>query len=691
MMRAPFALLLATFAALLPAPALASPSFEADFVFGARSATTSGWSEIAVRIDNPDPKPWRGELELSLDEGSGARARPAVTAPFAVDAGSSAIVRLPVHARGYRVAQLLVAKGDRGEVLTKLEVPWIPSSGPILVDLLRGSRLGLALGERQLSLAYYDVRLGTGLAQPLTVTQPKWDKRSGDPILPFRAASVGSATAVLIGSDTLARLQGPELEALTGYVIAGGSLAIVVKRPEDLRHPTLEALTSGEAKVEGPPRKLLLAPVPRPELADNHLSPSSPGFAIPETAEESPVEDERPPYTPPSADALGGFVGYSGGKLRKSPFGASAPHGLGEVHLLAFDPSLPTNVEDAWVHDRIEGLVTHAWNRRAFIAFPHGLSGEYDGATFDVHRQLDPNESSRWLIIASGLGLLVYSVIVGPINFSRAAKRGEPLRALLVLPVFSFGAFALILGLGVVTKGREGRARHLTLIEAGAGMERATARRFRGFFLPRVHDLTIHTSSRESVVRLTSTDFATPQRLVVDRDGLRIADVAAMPWETIVAQEDGFASLGAGVSIIREGSNDAAVHNRTGRGLRAVIVHVPGEPSRYFARIGDGESVRASSGEAVSVHAGPTRAGDILVTPLELFSVGERLEEASRGLLDAWQALDAANGRTVDWFPEDRPVVLAQLDGGEGTTVDSSLKIESDRALLRVVGWGGTP
>jgi hypothetical protein len=37
------------------------------------------------------------------------------------------------------------------------------------------------------------------------------------------------------------------------------------------------------------------------------------------------------------------------------------------------------------------------------------------------------------------------------------------------------------------------------------------------------------------------------------------------------------------------------------------------------------------------------------------------------------------------------PVLLAQMDGGQGKTSDSGLRLESDRLLVRVVGWGGAP
>jgi hypothetical protein len=36
-------------------------------------------------------------------------------------------------------------------------------------------------------------------------------------------------------------------------------------------------------------------------------------------------------------------------------------------------------------------------------------------------------------------------------------------------------------------------------------------------------------------------------------------------------------------------------------------------------------------------------------------------------------------------------VLIAQIEGGEGKTNDSGLRVDVDRVLLRVVGYGGVP
>ena len=41
--------------------------------------------------------------------------------------------------------------------------------------------------------------------------------------------------------------------------------------------------------------------------------------------------------------------------------------------------------------------------------------------------------------------------------------------------------------------------------------------------------------------------------------------------------------------------------------------------------------------------------------------------------------------------PDDVPVLIAQLDGGEGRLKDTGYEIDRDRVIVRVVGFGGVP
>jgi hypothetical protein len=54
-----------------------------------------------------------------------------------------------------------------------------------------------------------------------------------------------------------------------------------------------------------------------------------------------------------------------------------------------------------------------------------------------------------------------------------------------------------------------------------------------------------------------------------------------------------------------------------------------------------------------------------------------------------WGAIEAQAGTEVDWWPDEVPVLIAQLAGGEGVTRDSGFEVTQDRVLVRVIGWGG--
>ena len=69
-----------------------------------------------------------------------------------------------------------------------------------------------------------------------------------DPVLPEQAAGWAPVTVVLTRSADLAKVQGAALEALGSWVLAGGALAVVITRPEDLRMPALTAMLGGEPK-----------------------------------------------------------------------------------------------------------------------------------------------------------------------------------------------------------------------------------------------------------------------------------------------------------------------------------------------------------------------------------------------------------------------------------------------------------
>jgi hypothetical protein len=83
--------------------------------------------------------------------------------------------------------------------------------------------------------------------------------------------------------------------------------------------------------------------------------------------------------------------------------------------------------------------------------------------------------------------------------------------------------------------------------------------------------------------------------------------------------------------------------------------------------------------------------GGVRSRRLDAQQFGEDVEPHASGITAAWQALEDVAGTETDWWPEDVPVLIAQIEGGEGRASDSGLRMDVDRVLLRVVGFGGVP
>lgn len=636
-----------------------------------------GWTGVVVTISNSSASPARGEVRAAIRQ-FGDKRNFEVSAPYAVPAGGAVAVKLPVEVNAYGQIEVRAVDVTRGPIAAVT----LQATEPQHVVLLdaSGSQLKGGINDASVTTMYEEPSRGSrgGGSATVGVVIPRTDPATGDPVLPDRAALYDVADAVLMRSDMLVKLAGAELEALAGFVLAGGTLAVAVTRPEDVRHPTLAAFAGGE-------------------IAQTAVSSEALRTAVPPLAEIRPSSGLAPGEE--VGNALGGF---RGGNLRGSAYGNSAPYGLGEVHLLAFDPTRKPALEDAWVQARMVDAARRAYDRRAHIVFRPGAAGDQHSLT-NVRKQLDPNEGSRWAIAAAAVLLLIYAVIAGPLNYSIAARKNKPLSALRILPILAAITFFLIVGIGMAAKGASGRARHLSLVEAGAGMSKASIRRYRGFFASSAKELTVRTTDATSVVRtaIVSEPGEVEDRLVVDREGARLENVSALPWQTLVMREDGIVSLGEGIAIAKKDAAEAIVKNRSGRDLRAALLRLPSGEVRYFPKIADGDVVESSAGREVGAlpkerswvaQVGTTRTmGSMQIRGLGAYHIGAIVDEDAPGLGDAWLALENAAQNDTSWFLDDVPVLVAQMDGGEGRTSDSGLRLESDRLLVRVVGYGGAP
>src|SRR5450432_2058592 len=509
----------------------------------------------------------------------------------------------------------------------------------------------------------------------LSVTTPQINIVSGEPVLPDLAAGYASATVVLASGRTISSMPPPALDALVSWVLSGGALELAIDRPEDLHSSWLEALAGGRVQSSAAAHQLSAVT----QFAVPIDPPGGGGGGPPHLALES---------AQPSHDLAATFFGLSGANVRVSPWGESCSYGLGEVHFLAFNPDSELGAGDPWLRLKMIDLVRHAWERASVVALPHGQSGLDDARGGSVRRVLDPNESTRWTVVVSTLLLLLYAGLAGPLNFYLAQRAGRPLRALVYLPVWAGIALLGIVALGILGKGVSGRARHLTLIEAGAGMARAAVTRFRGLYGSSADDLTVR-AARGSVLDVVGEPDDITRDLVVDRDGVRLERLREKPWEVQVVREDGFLNLGAGVSLLAGSDGTLTIKNRCARDLLSVVVKAPHESFAYFSKIADGQTVNAQSGRLLGHFTPTTSASGSHALSVDAFR--SDAEERTKGIGAAWDALETLAGSEVDWWPEDVPVLIAELEGGEGKTQDSGLHLDVDRVLVRVIGYGGVP
>ncbi len=649
-------------------------------LLGPGSPAGERWLSTVVRLVNTTEQQLEGHVELTSElSWSRGEKRLRTRAPFAVAGKGRVTLQLPTHGFMHTPPQLAVKAFDgKGKELASANLPDPRPLEPTLFDLSMPSRIGPGVrGKRVAAQHTAPFRSSYSYSAPsLGVASPQVNAATGEPVLPDRAAGYAPATLILAKSDQLTALQGAELDALCHWVLGGGSLAVVISRPEDLRSPILSAMVGAN-----------IQPAPPPAGFGGQAE-----FVVPTDTGGSYGYAPRNVVKRASPGAEVKLTGYGGGNLRPSPWGATASYGMGELTLLGFDATKDPAASDEWARLKIVDLVRHAWDRQVSVALPHAATALDSGALDSIRKQLDPNEGARWAIVVALLLLIAYSMLAGPLNFYLASKKGKPLRALWHLPIWSGATMAAIVVLGAMAKGVSGRARHLTFIEAGAGMTRGAVTRFRGFYASAAEQLLVRASDRGNVLDVAGDDASeTSRELVVDRDGARLEKFQAKPWQTVVVREDGFTSLGGGVSLIERGTG-VEVKNRTARDLIGVLVWRPKGEVTYFPRIEDGQSVLASAGRTLPKKIGRRRfIGTLNLRDLDAQDFAATLEADVKGAGEAWKALDDLIDNNVNWWPDDAPALIGQLEGGEGKTADSGLSVDVDRVLVRVVGVGGVP
>jgi len=155
-------------------------------------------------------------------------------------------------------------------------------------------------------------------------------------------------------------------------------------------------------------------------------------------------------------------------------------------------------------------------------------------------------------------------------------------------------------------------------------------------------------------------------------------------------RENGFIDLKGPVTITTTttGTPATEVKNDSGATLLDALVYVPGDGVRYFESIKSGDKVSASTGKLVMSGASrrTTSAGTMMVHPFDPSTIATMIDaKAAERVSKTWSPIATVAGDAIDWWPDDKSVVLAELDGGEHLKSDNGLSVESDRLVLRVV------
>jgi hypothetical protein len=611
------------------------PVVSVEPIFGEVSPS-AGWNDLVVTIENLEDAPFAGEVESG--DGGGEPASGRVSYKVNVAAHTTTMARLPVAVPRFGSEPIIVRVRDaHGKVVAKRTVAvGTGSIPPTLVDLgppsksLRGLRGAEVPVSSEPGTSRTLLRIGTVPRDPTTHA----------PLLPVRSAVYDGVDVVRAAAPELFAIGEPEMLALSTFVLEGGTLLVSGATVEDLDRPRLA---------------LLVDPRLRASLRAGAISRTTYGLGEIVFARDAAA-------VAGAGRDLAGLHASPRGDLNRTP----------EIGEVLTESSLPEEVGRA--HDR-----------RSLRVFPHRGAGGYDEATEGdaIERALDPNESFRGALGAAAVLLVLYAILAGPVLHLRARKRGAPFLPLLGAPLLAASAFGAVVGIGLTSRGVHARARHLALVEAGAGATRGTGVLYRGFFTNRREQLTVRPLAPTSSLARLEGGRTSADHLVVDETTTTLRDLVVLPWQTSVVKESGyFRDLGGSVDVERRDGR-LFVHNGLERALVDVLV-AEGGTATYFTVIPAGATIDASDGTVVPDHRTIGRDAHTLAAyrlrgdlPL---ATGDRLS-------DRWQLAEGLT-RGADFWPDSNPVVLAEVEGGRTDRDDSGVAIESDRLLLRVVGTG---
>jgi len=580
--------------------ASAGVTLEVRPLFGETCLPSAGSGELRVRVENTGSRPLRAVLvvDATAPRPDRPRTRHAWTVRVGARAEAMLSVDTPRPLAGGAMTFRVLGEDRRTLATTTLALPG--GEGSMILDATPGHRFANAQRAGAGGLLSGDVgdegdygrgglfRALSGAPEPAALPYAgvtcavERPAATGSPRLPRLVAGYRAVALVLLDSASLNGLAPSERQSLAGYVAEGGSLAVIVRSPNDLRHPVLGALVGDGVSA----------------------------FPMPSWSREPEVIDPwRVPRVAPQAATLAGARTWGGGHLdprwlaavdRGVPagtLGATARYGDGVVHLLSWDPSQTASLEDPWSARTVLQLAAHADHRRAPRLFaPEPETLPIPGP---VRSFLSPSARPGLDLLRAGA---IVAAFASALLLAAWMTRRLGARSLFapVCAALTLAAWALLAREGGAHRAALVQARTLSVLDAPWGFSVASARRFHMVYSGHRRSLAIHLGGPERVVAVDPTAGRGPITRLVAPDAAHLVGLGVLPWTPTFVREDGPEELRGAVTLHRAPTGELSVRNGLPWALREVLLLDRGSSSGWsFEAIAPGRTRSVREGRAL--------------------------------------------------------------------------------------------
>lgn len=615
----------------------------AEGVFGNEALIGDGYDAIEVTVTNNTTATMRGRVEVSVRQWQqseqlvevpldvpGGESRRAVTTAFVTDSAS-------IEAR-----YVLEGGATVGAATTTLSASYGQSARALVVladpPRLRGALLDLTTNVRAPAYGYGGGTTASGV--PLGLVS--FDGRTGDPVLPTSALGWSGVAVLAASAPALTRLGDDQLDALSGWLHAGGRIVVFPRTDADLTIP----------------------------LIHEHLS----GVRRGETLER--VDGQAP------------IAALECGEAHRERFGCSTRVGFGALYLADFDGAAPPYVELPTARAIVQAVVDQAngaldpvastltYGRHTDeTADAYGYYGSAQRLSFGrLRAALDPNEGYRPALALVGVVLFLYVLLVGPLNFWWVGRRKTPTLALATTPLAALACAAVMFFVGYLGKGVLMRYRRLEVVEAVEGDSVGLARRYSGFYFTRPAAMDTTGPENGGIFRLMGGSGGVIHQGDTSQT---LRGASGSLWETVFTREEHEIDLGEGISFTLDERRLAAVHNGTSAPLHGTFIVDAAGTVYVIGDVAPGATVDIPRDGSLFL---PTQ-GFYDVTSPEVATLRDALGLAPT---EGTYALGVA--RLLGSFPSGLvPVLYAQTDPDPAPSASPAFALERDIRIVRVV------